>query len=536
MFNIVDINNSFSYIETDIPDMYSKIMQQLTFSVPNAQFTPSYRDGTWNGLKTFYRVYNNVLIIPKGITPLVIQKFKQHNPTYNPISLDEYILPTFIEFKQFVKDLNIGFEPYDYQIQAAYDSICKKRQTNLLATSAGKSLVIYLITKWLYKHNIKTVLIFPSIMLVSQIYESFKEYENIKSLYKLKEKYEKHWDKSLSQENLIEVQNEILQKEQFLLDIHLIGGDNNVKHFDLPITATTWQSVYDSPELFKDIQAIIIDEAHNTKSNSMQNIMDASINSSIRLGFTGTLPPSIIEKIEIISALGPKHTYITAQQLIDRGLACPVTINCCFLKYNQYDSNRINGLKYQDEIKALYKHEGRIEIIKKLLTKLQSQGNTIVLFDRIELAETVLESIHGEWTDINTLRTINPTNHMLITSKTKSKERDKMVKYMEENNNCIIFGTSSIMSTGISIKKLNSLVFLSSSKSPIRVVQSVGRVIRLHPEIKHVNVYDLIDDCRVWNKNIPKNNYSYTHFEERLAIYGSPETGYPLKEILINVP
>ena len=35
MLHITDINQSYSYIDTDIPDMYQYIMKKLTFSVKN---------------------------------------------------------------------------------------------------------------------------------------------------------------------------------------------------------------------------------------------------------------------------------------------------------------------------------------------------------------------------------------------------------------------------------------------------------------------------------------------------------------------
>ena len=52
-------------------------------------------------------------------------------------------------------------------------------------------------------------------------------------------------------------------------------------------------------------------------------------------------------------------------------------------------------------------------------------------------------------------------------------------------------------------------------------------------EIEKVNVYDLIDDCRTYSHNVPKNNYCFTHWESRLETY--LEAGYPLKEINVKI-
>lgn len=537
MLHITDINQSYSYIDTDIPDMYQYIMKKLTFSVKNHQFDPAFRAGSWDGNKRFYRIYNQKLIVPKGMVPQLLKQLEQYQPIYIPLQSHYFDIPSYIGFQQWVKSLNLPFNPYDYQIKSAYDSLCRKRQTNLLATSAGKSLVIYLIARWLYEHNIKLVMIFPSIMLVNQIKSDFTDYTNIKQLHKDLEKYKSCWEESLAVDDIKETENKIQQHKQFLDNIHLIGGEHKERSFDSPLTATTWQSVYDYPHMFKEIKAIIIDEVHQARASSFsESIMPSCEKAEIRLGFTGTLPPNVVDKIEVISSIGPKKTYITAQQLIERGLATPVTINCMFLEYDLYERNRINGLKYQDEIKKIYSHQGRLTFVKKLLTKLQNSGNTLVLFDRIELAEKIIMKLHedkGPFFNVDDLRQVNEYNHMLITSKTKSTNRTQIVKHMEDNDNCLLFGTDSILSTGVSIKRLKNLVFLRAGTSPTRVIQAIGRILRMHPEIEKVNAYDLIDDCRTYSQGIANNNYCFTHWEHRLETY--LEAGYPLKEINVKI-
>ena len=54
------------------------------------------------------------------------------------------------------------------------------------------------------------------------------------------------------------------------------------------------------------------------------------------------------------------------------------------------------------------------------------------------------------------------------------------------------------MSTGVSIKRLHHVVFASSSKSEIRVLQSVGRGLRMHETKDRVYVWDLVDDLRTY--------------------------------------
>jgi len=76
------------------------------------------------------------------------------------------------------------------------------------------------------------------------------------------------------------------------------------------------------------------------------------------------------------------------------------------------------------------------------------------------------------------------------------------------------------MSTGINIKRLHHVVFGSSYKSKIKVLQSIGRGLRTHETKKQLILWDLVDDMTWVNrlKNISKNHV-YKHFEERLRFY-----------------
>ena len=65
------------------------------------------------------------------------------------------------------------------------------------------------------------------------------------------------------------------------------------------------------------------------------------------------------------------------------------------------------------------------------------------------------------------------------------------------------------MSTGVNIKRLSNLVFLTSSKSFVRTIQSIGRTLRLHNDKDKAHIIDLS-----WN-----TKYSQRHLSERLKIY-----------------
>jgi superfamily II DNA or RNA helicase len=68
---------------------------------------------------------------------------------------------------------------------------------------------------------------------------------------------------------------------------------------------------------------------------------------------------------------------------------------------------------------------------------------------------------------------------------------------------------SSIFSTGINIKNLHNIFLVALGKAFIRLVQSIGRGLRLHENKNKLRIYDIYDNMK----------YSDSHAEERRRIY-----------------
>ena len=83
------------------------------------------------------------------------------------------------------------------------------------------------------------------------------------------------------------------------------------------------------------------------------------------------------------------------------------------------------------------------------------------------------------------------------------------------------------MSTGINIPSIENIIFASPSKSVIRVLQSVGRGLRLNTGKSHCNLYDLTDDLhwKGWK------NHTLKHGADRYKIYAGEQFTVKLTEI-----
>jgi len=112
-----------------------------------------------------------------------------------------------------------------------------------------------------------------------------------------------------------------------------------------------------------------------------------------------------------------------------------------------------------------------------------------------------------------------------ISGVTDPDERERIRQYVECNNSVILVATYGTLSTGVNIPKLHHVIFASFYKSKIKVLQSIGRGLRLHKSKKMIFIWDIIDDLR-WKKKKRKDtkdewgyNYAFKHFLERREYY-----------------
>ena len=76
---------------------------------------------------------------------------------------------------------------------------------------------------------------------------------------------------------------------------------------------------------------------------------------------------------------------------------------------------------------------------------------------------------------------------------------------------------------------LSNIVFASPSKSRIRNLQSIGRVLRRGKNKTKATLYDIADDLTKGSKK----NYTLNHFIERVKIYVQEQFNYEI--ISINI-
>ncbi len=110
-----------------------------------------------------------------------------------------------------------------------------------------------------------------------------------------------------------------------------------------------------------------------------------------------------------------------------------------------------------------------------------------------------------------------------------AEERELVREITENEKNAIIVASYGTFSTGINIKRLHNVIFASPSKSRIRNLQSIGRVLRKGKDKVKAKLYDIADDLTKGSRK----NYTLNHFIERIKIYVKEQFNYDI--ITINI-
>jgi superfamily II DNA or RNA helicase len=118
----------------------------------------------------------------------------------------------------------------------------------------------------------------------------------------------------------------------------------------------------------------------------------------------------------------------------------------------------------------------------------------------------------------------------LIYGATPTEDREKTRELVEKENDAIIVASYGVYSMGINIKRLHNIIFASPYKSQIKVLQSIGRGLRLAEDKTECNLFDIADDMS-YNKN---RNFTLKHLEERVKIYSKQEFDYEIVPVKLK--
>ena len=458
-----------------------ELSEFFTFFVPGHKFVPAFRNKIWDGkIRLFDHRSNQLYLGLLGYLQEFCESREYQLEYKDPVDVEDEF--SVYHAKKFFDSLNVTsrnqkIDIREHQVNALCHAMQRRRALLLSPTASGKSLIIYLIVRQLLTYqNLKGLVIVPTTSLVEQLYADFADY---------------------SQQNEFRVEENVHRIYQ--------GKD---KHTKLPLTISTWQSLYQMPpEYFHQFDFIIGDEAHLFKAQSLTSILTSCINTKYRIGLTGTLDGTKTHKLVLEGLFGATKRVITTKELIDKKELSDFEIKCLILKHPDEICEEMKDSDYQEEIQYLIANEQRNKFIKNLAVSMNK--NTLILYQMVAKHGQVLYDM------IRNTEKIGDRKVFFVHGGTETEDRENIRKIMETENDAIVVASFGTFSTGINIRNLHNIIFASPSKSRVRNLQSIGRGLRQSEGKSVATLYDIADDLR-WKKHM---NFTLKHFVERVKIY-----------------
>lgn len=483
------------YVKTE-KGLKQELRDYFSFMVPGAQYMPMFKRRLWDGKIRLYDILSSTL--PRGLKTY-LEKFCSDRgytlnikETKNPLCITDKQLQVFYDSLK-VSVRKQAVQMHDHQKQGILHALNNHRSVLISPTGSGKSLIIYVLVRYLQKVipiDRKILILVPTVGLVNQMDSDFFDYSA--------------QDKSWSCKKYI----------------HKItaGVEKETKQ---QIVVSTWQSIYKLPkQWFDQFDAVFFDECHQAKAESINFIGQKLSKAWFRIGTTGTLQQTQAHRLSIEGILGPAVQFIHTKNLMNKGLLAKLGIDCLILKYSDEEKQLLKKQRYADEIKWIVANDKRNEFIKELA--LRTKGNTLILFNYVES--------HGK--PLAALLEAAGTNRKvyLIHGKTEADAREYIRKVVDKEKEAILVASFGTTSAGINIVNLDNIIFASPTKSVIRLLQSIGRGLRVSERKKTLKVYDIVDDL-CWKSH---KNHVFRHFEERLKIYKKEKFDYKMCSMSFN--
>jgi superfamily II DNA or RNA helicase len=451
-----------------------KLVETLKFFNPNARHTPSFRLGRWDGKVPFATVgggtYINLLdralpiIFGEGYEVDIVDETPEISFSWPEVNED------FLADRCWPDGHPAAGQPImlrDYQVEAIRRYLANPRSLQSISTGAGKTILTACLSKLCEAYG-RTIVIVPNKSLVEQTEE---DYRNVG------------------------------------LDVGVFYGDR--KEWNHMHTICTWQSLaifakktrqgdVEIPigDFLDGVVGVFVDEAHSAKADLLRDLLAGPFaNLPICWGMTGTVPKHDFEFMTLLSTIGPVVGEIKAVTLQERGVLAK-----CHVQALQLDDDHVAFDVYHDEVNYTTADAERLGWIAQKCTEIAESGNTLILVERIPCGKTLRDLIPGA---------------VFINGTVKSKDRKKEYKAVASADGKIIIATYGVAAVGINIPRIFNLVLIEAGKSFTRVIQSVGRGIRIAEDKDFVQIYDICSSLKFSNK----------HLGERKKLYN--EAKYP---------
>ena len=154
----------------------------------------------------------------------------------------------------------------------------------------------------------------------------------------------------------------------------------------------------------------------------------------------------------------------------------------------------------------LLEDKSRMKYVANMIEEVSKTGNTLVLTGRISNGNLLQELLPGS---------------EFVQGSMKVVDRKETYNDINDATNSITIATYGVAAVGINIPRIFNLVLLEPGKSFVRVIQSIGRGVRIAKDKDFVQIWDVTSRCK----------FSRRHLTERKKYYKEAEYPFTIDKV-----
>lgn len=455
---VLSVDAVYTYVRTDKSEVHNVIDKVLSVKLDWARWSKAYRMGLWDGYRRFYDILRNRFLT--GFLAIVLASLVDKGYEVE-IEGKEYV---FGGWEGDVESIVLnGIDEVRWretQLPVLKQLLSCKRAVVKMGTGAGKTEVIAGILRALSDER--------ALVLVHRV----------------------------------ELLHQMVERLRLRLgeEVGMIGSGkvDMGKRVVVGMVQSVWMK---KPLLAKwlkeDVGVLVIDECHHSPSKIWAQIA-MLCGARWRYGFSGTPIVYNEERDLLLVGLTGEVIYgVQVKDLVERGYAAKPRVNIVVVPF------RYKGGWHSVFEEVYGKDERMVEVLKAVLRwELGSGKRCVVVFvERVRHGERLFRELKKEGWSV-----------VFVYGERSDVERVSILRSMKEKRYDVVIATT-IFDEGIDVAGIEGVVFWCSMKSVVRVMQRIGRGVRVEGGKNEVNVWEFVVD----------NRYMKNHLKKRIEYYRKEE-------------
>lgn len=251
-------------------------------------------------------------------------------------------------------------------------------------------------------------------------------------------------------------------------------------------TIQTLQRFKRKPEFFEQFGCVIVDEAHHVAAASWEAILNV-IPARYRFGFTAS--PTRADSMHpamrhIIGPIIHRQKFTSPVKLT----VVPVRTNFKTLYRGSWDWTRMVTALVQDP-------ERNAKIARMVDAQIEKGNSVLVLSRRIEHLERIAGLMRND-------------AEILTGSRSRGSRRETLTNFRNGSVHCVL--ATQLADEALDVPRLNRVFLIHPGKHEGRIIQQVGRAIRMHESKTNAVIFDFVDwKMRVLRRQWNQRKHTY---------------------------